>query len=57
MQRARATQRHLFEEVRLVPIVRLSPSVQSQLRWQLVHWLKALARAIEEERPDEQNQR
>ncbi len=57
MPRARATQKHLFEEVRPVSNVKLPQRIQSQLREQLVQWLKVLARAIDEERADEQDQR
>ena len=46
-------QRHLFEEPRAVPAVRLPLDVQQQLRQALVQWMQALAKMIYEEGGDE----
>jgi hypothetical protein len=57
-QRRVRRQRQLFEEPPLVPAVRFPPNVQDQLRQALVQWMQALAKTIQkEEHDDEQNHR
>jgi hypothetical protein len=49
-------QRQLFEEPPTVPTVRFPPNVQEQLRQALAQWMQALAKTIQkEEHDDEQN--
>jgi hypothetical protein len=51
-------QRQLFEEPPTDPVVRFPPNVQDQLRQALVQWMQALAKTIQqEEHDDEQNRR
>jgi hypothetical protein len=50
-------QRPLFEVAPTVPTVNLPPQIQHQLRGMLVQWMQALAKAIDEEHGDEQDQR
>ena len=58
MQQSRAKyQRHLFEEARAVPAVRLPRDVQEPLRQALVQWLQAVAKRMREEASDEQDHR
>ena len=58
MQQSRAKrQRHLFEEPRAVPAVRLPLDVQEPLRQALVQWMQAVAKRIREEAGDEQDHR
>jgi hypothetical protein len=56
MRRPRAMQRQLFEEARTVPTVNPPQEIQHQLRRMLVQWIQALAKAIDEEHGDEQDQ-
>lgn len=54
MQNWASRQRQLFEEQPPALGVRLPPEVQEQLRQVLVHWLRALSKALrEEEKGDE----
>jgi hypothetical protein len=46
-------QQQLFEEPLAVPVIRLPPNVQEQLRQALVQWMQALGRMIREEDDDE----
>ena len=46
-------QRQLFEEPPQVPVVRLPPHVQEQLRLSLSQWMLAVAKMISEEGADE----
>lgn len=57
MRRTRTIQKPLFEEGPTVPTVNLPPQIQHQLRGMLVQWMQALAKAIDEEHGDEQDQR
>jgi hypothetical protein len=58
MQQSRAKyQRHLFEETRAVPAVRLPGNVQESLRKALVQWLQAVAKRVRKEASDEQDHR
>jgi hypothetical protein len=50
-------QRPLFEDPPTVPAVRLPLEVQAQLRHALAQWLQALAKAMAEERGDDQDHR
>lgn len=50
-------QRLLFEELPMVPAVRLPREVQAQLRQALVHWMQALAKTVREEDVHEQDHR
>jgi len=50
-------QRPLFEEPPAVPPVRLPLDLHVQLRAALVQWLQAVAKAVAEERSDDQDHR
>jgi len=50
-------QRLLFEELPMVPAVRLPREVQAQLRQALVQWMQALAKTVREEDGHEQDHR
>jgi hypothetical protein len=50
-------QRLLFEELPMVPAVRLPQELQEQLRQTLVHWMQALAKTVREEDGHEQDLR
>ncbi len=56
-QRRARHQRHLFDEPPAVPAVRLPLDVHEPLHQALVLWLQALAKAIAEERSDDQDHR
>ena len=50
-------QRPLFDEPPAVPAVRLPLDVDVQLRDALVQWLQGVAKAVAEERDDDQDHR
>ena len=57
-QRRARRQQRLFDETPAIPVIRLAPEVQDQLRQALVQWMQALAKTIrEEEAGDEQDHR
>ena len=56
-QRRARRQQRLFDETPAIPVIRLAPEVQDQLRQALVQWMQALAKTISEEYSDEQDHR
>lgn len=50
-------QRRLFDAPPALPVVRLPPDVQAQLRHALVQWMQAVAKRLRAEGGDEQDHR